>query len=673
MSRTAVLLAAATALTVGAESPAVMDRAPSSGPRLVAESLGPAAPSPARPGPGRSGSVVDGEDIETARSVRPIAPGVRLHSYDRLQSGKWLRVDVVSVDLGRGDVRTDYLYSGRVTDSRTVAELAAAHRPGAGRRTVAAVNGDFFDVNQTGAPRGPGIKDGKVVHSPSPGANRAVAMGPGVGGRVLALYFDGTLTTPAGTHPLSAYNAANVPSGGVGAYTAGWGDADRALTVDDATPAAEAAVRDGKVVSVTGRPGSGPIPDGTTVLVGHGAGAAVLRPLRPGDPVTMAYRPRTDRGPVPRTAVGGRELLVVDGVVQNHDGENNNTAAPRTAVGFSRDGRAMQVLTVDGRQADSAGATLTELGLLMKRAGAYSALNLDGGGSSTLVARKPGEDTLQLENSPSDGSERTVPNGLALTAPDGTGRLRGFWIETRMPAGSVSTGAQNPERVFPGLTRQLTAAGYDETYGPALGTPHWRVVRDAVGRVDSRGLFTARRGGTTEVGAVRGQAHGSIVLTVLDDLARIEPTTGRVSLADASASGTFGIVGLDAHGAGAPVEPRDVTLDYDRALFEVRDDGRGSFAVTSRTGSGAGLVKVTVGGATAELAVSVGLAGPSVPAFDDAASWKFGQGRASGWITTTAGGRTGTGLKRAYDFTRSTATHTAYATPLRPVAVGGQL
>ncbi|MGW0550293.1 phosphodiester glycosidase family protein [Streptomyces altiplanensis] len=677
LGRPVVLLATVTALTAGAIAPAAADTTPDPRPRNSAEILRPVAPPPASTPAGSPRSVVDGDGIETARSARPVAPGVRLGSYDRLESDKWLRVDTLSVDLDGSGVRADYLHSGKVSDRRSVSELAAAHDPGAGRRTVAALNADFFDINQTGAPQGPGIKDGRTVHSPAPGTNRAVGIGPGSAGRVLRLYFEGTLTLPAGTHPLASYNAANVPAGGVGAYTSGWGTADRALTVDAATPVAEAVVRDGKVVEVTDRPGTGPIPEGTTVLVGREAGAAAVEALEPGDPVETEYRARTDSGPVPRTAVGGRELLVVDGVPQNHDGQGNNAAAPRTAVGFSKDGSEMQVITVDGRQADSGGVTLTELALMMKRAGSHSALNLDGGGSSTLIAREPGSDALQVENSPSDGSERTVPNGLALTAPDGSGHLRGYWVETRTPAGSAPTAdpvvGGHPERVFPGLTRRLTAAGHDETYGPADGEPRWHSARASVGQVDDDGLFTARRSGTVQVRAHRGPAEGGMRLTVLDDLARIEPTTRRVGLADGEASGTFGIVGYDAHGTSAPVEPRDVTLDYDRSLFDVRDDGRGSFTVTSHTGSGAaGRIKAAAGGVVTELAVSVGLAEQAVSAFDDAASWTFAQARASGSVAAAPEGHTGTGLKLTYDFTQSTATRAAYANPPQPVTVAGR-
>ncbi|MFJ8001785.1 phosphodiester glycosidase family protein [Streptomyces sp. NPDC096310] len=676
--RTAVLVAAVTALTVGASAPSAADSTPDPRPRTAAEILRPAAPPPASAGSAATArSVADGDGIETARTARPVAPGVRLSSYDRLESDKWLRVDTLSVDLGSGGARADYLSTGKVSDRRTVSELAARHDPGPGRRTVAAINADFFDINETGAPQGPGIADGKVVHSPAPGTHQAVGIGPGGAGRVLRLYFDGTVTLPSGPRALEAYNAANVPAGGIGAYTAAWGEADRTLTVDRAAPVAEAAVRDGRVVSVTDRPGTGPVAAGTTVLVGREAGAEALAALRPGDPVTLEYRPRTDDGgPVPRTAVGGRELLVTDGRAVSHEGEGNNTAAPRTAVGFSRDGTTMQVITVDGRQADSGGVTLTELGLMMARAGAYSALNLDGGGSSTLVARAPGGDALRVENSPSDGSERTVPNGLALTAPDGSGKLTGFWVEPRTPPGAAPTvdpvEGGHPERVFPGLTRRLTAAGYDETYGPAAGAAHWRSLRPAVGRVDRDGVFTARSGGTAPVRAERGRAHGSTELTVLAPLDRIRPTTPRIGLADATATGTFGIVGLDAHGTSAPVEPRDVTLRYDRALFSVTDDGRGSFTVAALKDGGAGRITATAGGVTTALAVGVGLEEQQVSGFDDAASWTFSQARADGSVAATPDGRTGTGLALRYDFTRSTATRAAYATPPLPLPVAGQ-
>ncbi|MGW6512589.1 phosphodiester glycosidase family protein, partial [Streptomyces niveus] len=131
--RSVVLLAAVTALTTGAITPSVADSTPDPRPRNAAEVLRPVAPPPASRPAGTVRSVVDGDGIETARSSRPVAPGVSLTSYDRLESDKWLRVDALSVDLDGGGVRADYLSSGKVADRRSVSELAAGHDPGKGR------------------------------------------------------------------------------------------------------------------------------------------------------------------------------------------------------------------------------------------------------------------------------------------------------------------------------------------------------------------------------------------------------------------------------------------------------------------------------------------------------------------------------------------------------------
>lgn len=88
---------------------------------------------------------------------------------------------------------------------------------------------------------------------------------------------------------------------------------------------------------------------------------------------------------------------------------------PRTAAGITRDGRTLILLVVDGRQSSSAGMTGPELAAVMLELGAWKALNLDGGGSSTMYLRGQG-----VVNRPSDGRERTVANHLAIYAHDET-------------------------------------------------------------------------------------------------------------------------------------------------------------------------------------------------------------------------------------------------------------
>ena len=86
---------------------------------------------------------------------------------------------------------------------------------------------------------------------------------------------------------------------------------------------------------------------------------------------------------------------------------------PRTAVGIDRDTDEVLILAVDGRQSFSRGYTMVELANQMIDLGADEALNLDGGGSTTMVVRgSAGRD--RVVNSPSDGFERHVANSLAV-------------------------------------------------------------------------------------------------------------------------------------------------------------------------------------------------------------------------------------------------------------------
>ena len=57
---------------------------------------------------------------------------------------------------------------------------------------------------------------------------------------------------------------------------------------------------------------------------------------------------------------------------------------------------------------------MVELARLMQRLGAESALNLDGGGSTTMAGLEPRRQDLRVLNSPSDGSQRPIPDGIAV-------------------------------------------------------------------------------------------------------------------------------------------------------------------------------------------------------------------------------------------------------------------
>lgn len=86
-----------------------------------------------------------------------------------------------------------------------------------------------------------------------------------------------------------------------------------------------------------------------------------------------------------RTAVAGNMIVLKEGKVVE---QSDKSVHPRTAVGISQDGRYVYLMTIDGRQPTySIGATYEEVGRWMLEFGAWEALNLDGGGSTTMVTR----------------------------------------------------------------------------------------------------------------------------------------------------------------------------------------------------------------------------------------------------------------------------------------------
>ena len=145
----------------------------------------------------------------------------------------------------------------------------------------------------------------------------------------------------------------------------------------------------------------------------------------------------------------------------------------------------------------------------------------------------------------------------------------------------------------------------------------------------------------------------------------------RVGLNKQGDTGLFGVVGYDAEGNTAPIEPADLKLEYDDKLLAVTPTADGNLSVKALGESGSALVTVHVGDFTTVLPVTVGLTDVPVATFDDAASWTFSQARASGSVAP-APGHTGTGLKLSYDFSQSTGTRAAYADPPAWIEVPGQ-
>jgi hypothetical protein len=365
--------------------------------------------------------------LDEVLPARAVAPGVVHREFTTTAPAGRVRGDVVEVDLAAPGIRADLLTAGHVAARSPVASMA----DGAG--AAAGINGDYFDLGDSFAPVGPAVQGGRPIKAAVPPGRRSgpvvpnaqpgdvFAVGADGVGRVDRLTLDAAIHCPAGALPVAALNQHAVPVGGIGIVTADWGAADRSRMLcgaDDAPDAPCAADRvevrlsDG-VVTAVGAPGAGVLAPNEIALEGREQGAAALRALAVGARVEVSYALRPASGIAPAFAIGGSPILRGRTPVGGLDPVER---APRSAVAVSAEGRRMHLLTVDGRQSASVGLTLAQLGTLLAEMGADDAVNLDGGGSSTLVFRRPGADGVTIVNDPSDPSPRLVPNGIGVWA-----------------------------------------------------------------------------------------------------------------------------------------------------------------------------------------------------------------------------------------------------------------
>lgn len=174
-------------------------------------------------------------------------------------------------------------------------------------------------------------------------------------------------------------------------------------------------------VSAISTAGNASLAAGTMVLSGYGDGATALSDLAVGDTLTITVDVSADWDDVVECVGGGRPdggpVLVQNGALVNADYSvyeespswyGNN---PRTAVGIRADGSYF-FFVVDGRQTASVGATIDELAQFAIDLGAETAINFDGGRSSTLITTTGVDGTYNLINIPSAGTQRSDGNGI---------------------------------------------------------------------------------------------------------------------------------------------------------------------------------------------------------------------------------------------------------------------
>jgi hypothetical protein len=339
-----------------------------------------------------------------------VPPGLE-YVHERIGEVPW-SIHVVKVDRQRLQFRLtaalarDSVY-GLASVSEQIGDVAGAHG-----RPVAAVNGDFFHIRPgpyQGDPLGLHISRGDLVSAPTGTSFWIDAEGEPHIGLVKARF---RATGPDGFRIRFGLNEARAENAAV-LYTPALGESTRTsggleLVLAKRGAGAWLPLRAGRryaaTVSAVRRDGDTKLTPETMVLSIGPELAVTLPDPRPGAEIELHLETTPDMAGV-LTAIGGGPVLLEDGTPRTW--EPPLPRHPRTVLGWNDE--QFFLVVVDGRQDGlSAGMTYPELAALMQRLGCTHAMNLDGGGSSTLWLGG------RIMNSPSDGRERRVANSLIV-------------------------------------------------------------------------------------------------------------------------------------------------------------------------------------------------------------------------------------------------------------------
>ena len=217
-------------------------------------------------------------------------------------------------------------------------------------------------------------------------------------------------------------------------------------------------------------------------------------------------------------AFGGGGKLLVDGKIVEANSKVAAGRQPRTAFGVSKDGNTAIFMVVDGR-GESIGATHWELGLLMQEYGAYEAMHLDGGGSSTMVAKTAEDGAMTVQNTVSEGSERKVINAVGIFQNAKQGKIKEIRIQPSATRALIDRGVT------------FTVYGLDEYYN-RIEIPANQVKMQALG-VNGKWdgyTFTPSTAGTYTVTATYNKMGAYHIGAVSSQVARLKPTNDSIKL-----------------------------------------------------------------------------------------------------------------------------------------------
>lgn len=512
--------------------------------------------------------------------------GITHTNVHRFTTSGWIHYNVIRADLNNPYIALSLLSgNGNVQEATNVYDMAKRHN------TDAAINTDFFQRSGSNsfsvAPLGTVIADGQLWSTPALDPSYATFALTKEGQAAFGYWtYDITLTAENKlTSPVRLINKFNDSGEGIVLYNQYWGSYSPGTKGENQF---EVLVEKDMVKGIYQNEDPVPIPkDGYVLACYLDRDTFLLDHVKVGDKLKLDIKSSPSFSDF-QLATGGGTLLVQNGKIAPVT-HTVSGVQPRTALGSDRSGKIIYFVTVDGRQAISRGASMTELSNFMIELGCYTAINMDGGGSTTLILKNQENGEQEVANHPSGGSLRTVSVGLGVqnTAPI-----------SQTPA-SLEIKSEW-ENIFLTTSALVEAKVFDAQYH-VLPTPEgiqWKVT-EGKGYMEGNRFYPTSTGKVTLSASYQGLS-ASRSFSVLQNPACLDIYPREMEL-DSHGIGWVTVTAKDENGVEARILLDDTSYAFTPNIVTSPDG-----VALHPTASGTTLLAATLNDKTAYCKVSVG-------------------------------------------------------------------
>ena len=228
---------------------------------------------------------------------------------------------------------------------------------------------------------------------------------------------------------------------------------------------------------------------------------------------------------------------------------------PRSAVGVNKEKNKLILVAVDGR-GQSIGATHDEMANILLEYGAYDAIHLDGGGSTTVALREEGEKDVKIVNKVSDKSPRLVPNAIGVKSTNPVGDVASLL---------VTIDKKDEDMVIAGSTYGLKVKGVDVNKNPVDIDPNqvtFSFANETDGTVNGNYFLVNNKGDFNINATYSNGAIGQVSFKAVDPFNSIVPKARKTSLSIGEST-TLAIDAVNKDGFSKEINPSLVSWSVD--------------------------------------------------------------------------------------------------------------